>query len=411
MVLESIYSRGAYSRKALAFHLAAPLLEERERFLQYLQKEGATLGTLKRVEQGLLKTICCFELKKLRDVRSEEVQRVCARWQRRSHANWTPDFFWTAKRWLRFHDRLRLPAPRRDAYLDKVDEFTQFLKERGLSPETVRWRRLATIFFLRWLSGQHRRLRSVSVNDIDEFFSFKKATRAWSPGTIANAAAALRSFFRYAERSQWCSRPVAIGIKGPRIPRYRNVGRPPSWRIVRRVLAERGTNGADVRAHAVLSLFATYGLRAGDVINLRLADINWKAKTLDVRRTKNGNFQRFRLEREPAASILRYVKNVRPKCSCPNLFVTLNPPFRPICNASLWRITSFRFRRYGIDCRPRGPHALRYACAERLLERGLSFKEISDFLGHRGLQSVRIYTKCDIKLLRQVADFAFRDLQ
>jgi len=411
MVLESIYSHGAYSRKALAFHLGAPLLEERERFLQHLLKEGATQRTLKRVEQGLLRTIRCFGLKKLRHVRAEEVKRVCARWQRRNHANWTPDFFWTAKRWLHFHDRLRLPLPPRDAYLDKVDEFTQSLKDSGLSTETVRWRRLAAIFFLQWLSAQHRRLRSVSVNDIDEFFSYKKATRAWSPGTIANAAAALRSFFRHAERSQWCSRAVAIGIRGPRIPRYRHVGRPPSWRIVRRILADRPCNRAGVRAHAILSILTTFGLRASDVINLRLADINWKAKTLHVRRTKNGNFQRFPLERETAASILRYVKNVRPKCSCPNLFVTLNPPFRPICNASLWRITSFRFRRYGIDCRPRGPHALRYACAERLLERGLSFKEISEFLGHQGLQSVRIYTKCDIKLLRQVADFPFRDLQ
>lgn len=411
MVLQSIYSHGAYSRKALALHLAAPLLEERERFLQHLHREGATQQTLKRVAQGLINTIRYFGLKNLRDVGIEEVQRVCARWQKRRQANWTPNFFWTAKRWLRFHDRLRLPSPPRDPYLDKVDEFTQFLKHQGLSPETVRWRRLATILFVRWLSAQHRRLRSASVNDIDEFFSFKKATRAWSPGTIANAAAALRSFFRYAERSRWCPRAVAIGIRGPRIPRYRNVGRPPSWRIVRRILADRGSNRADVRGHAILSLLATYGLRASDVINLRLADINWKAKTLHVRRTKSGNFQRFPLGRKTTASILRYVMNVRPKCSCPNLFVTLNPPFRPICNASLWRITSFRFKRCGIDCRPRGPHALRYACAERLLERGLSFKEISDFLGHRGLQSVRIYTKCDIKLLRQVANFPLGDLQ
>jgi integrase/recombinase XerD len=410
-MLESIYSHGAYSRKALAFHLAAPLLEERERFLQHLEMEGATHLTLKRVAQGLINTIRCLELKKLRHVGVEEVQRVCALWQRRNRTGWSPSFFWTAKRWLRFHDRLRLPTPPRDAYMDKVAEFTQFLETQGLSPETVRWRRLAAILFLRWSSGQHRRLRSSSVNDIDDFFSFKKATRAWSPGTIANAAAALRSFFRYAERSQWCSRPVAIGIRRPRIPRYRNVVRAPSWGIIQRILADRGSKRADVRAHAILSLLATYGLRATDVINLRLADVNWKAKTLHVRRTKSRNFQRFPLERKTAASILRYLKNVRPKCSCPNLFVTLNPPFRPTCNASLWRITSFRFRGCGIDCRPRGPHALRYACAEHLLERGLSFKEISDFLGHRGLQSVRIYTKSDLKLLRRVADFPLGDLK
>ncbi len=410
-MLESIYSHGAYSQKALAHHLAAPLLEERERFLQHLQREGATQRTLKRVAQGLIKTIRCFRLKNLRDVQLSEVHGACARWQRRRGADWTPAFFWTAKRWLRFHDRLRLPARPPQPYAAKIDEFTHFLTNRRLSPDTVRGRRLTATLFLRWLSEQHRRLRSVSVNDIDEFFSFKKATKAWSPGTIATEAAALRSFFRYAENRHWCSHGVAIGIRGPRIARYRNTRHPPTWREVRRVLAIPATSRAEIRANAILSLFTSYGLRASDVINLRLADFNWKAKTLHVRRSKSRSFQRFPVVRETAGPIFRYITNVRPKCSCPHLFVTLNPPFRPVHNSSLWRITSVRFGRFGIHCRPRGPHALRYACAQRLLERGLSFKEISDFLGHRGLQSVRIYAKCDIELLRRVADFPLGDLK
>ncbi len=410
MVLESIYSHGAYSHKALALHLAAPLLEERERFLQHLQWEGANQRTLKRVAQGLIKTIRCFRLTNLRDVQLSEVHRAVARWQSRRCAGWTPEFFWTAKRWFRFHHRLRLPARPPEPYATKIVEFTNFLTNSALSSETVRGRRLTATLFLRWLSEQHRRLRSASLNDVDTFFSFKKATNAWSPGAIATAAAELRSFFRYAENRHWCSHGIAIGIAGPRMPRYRNTRHPPTWREVRQILAIPATSRAEIRANAILSLFTRYGLRASDVINLRLADFNWKAKTLHVRRSKSRSFQRFPIERETAASILGYIMNVRPKCSCPHLFVTLNPPFRPVHNSSLWRITSVRFSRLGIHCRPRGPHSLRYACAQRLLQRGLSFKEISDFLGHRGLQSVRIYAKCDIELLRRVADFSLGDL-
>ena len=91
-VLKSIYSHGAYSERALGLHLAAPLLEERERFLQHLRREGATQRALKRVEQGLIKTIRCFRLKNLRDVELCEVHRACSRWQGRRRAGWTPDF-------------------------------------------------------------------------------------------------------------------------------------------------------------------------------------------------------------------------------------------------------------------------------------------------------------------------------
>ena len=86
-MLKSIYSHGAYSERALGLHLAAPLLEERERFLQHLRREGATQRALKRVEQGLIKTIRCFRLKNLRDVELCEVHRACSRWQGRRH-NW-----------------------------------------------------------------------------------------------------------------------------------------------------------------------------------------------------------------------------------------------------------------------------------------------------------------------------------
>jgi hypothetical protein len=180
-VLESIYNHGAYSQKALAVHLTAPLLEERERFLQHLQREGANQRTLKRVAQGLIKTIRCFRLKNLRDMELGEVHRAVARWQSRRSAGWTPEFFWTAKRWFRFHDRLRLPARPPEPYATKIAEFADFLTNCGLSSQTVRWRRLMAMLFLRWLSERHRRLRSASLNDVDKFFSLKKATKGWSP--------------------------------------------------------------------------------------------------------------------------------------------------------------------------------------------------------------------------------------
>ena len=59
----------------------------------------------------------------------------------------------------------------------------------------------------------------------------------------------------------------------------------------------------------------------------------------------------------------------------------------------------------GIHVPRRGPHVLRHACAGHLLARGLSLKEIADHLGHRSLDSTRIYAKVDLQGLREVAAF------
>lgn len=53
----------------------------------------------------------------------------------------------------------------------------------------------------------------------------------------------------------------------------------------------------------------------------------------------------------------------------------------------------------------RGPHALRHACAARLVTAGLSLKEIGDHLGHRSTAATRIYAKIDLPHLREVAAF------
>jgi site-specific recombinase XerD len=68
-------------------------------------------------------------------------------------------------------------------------------------------------------------------------------------------------------------------------------------------------------------------------------------------------------------------------------------------------VVADRFERLGIQAPHRGPHALRHACAGRLLARGLSLKQIADHLGHQSLDSTRIYAKVDLQGLREVAAF------
>jgi site-specific recombinase XerD len=68
-------------------------------------------------------------------------------------------------------------------------------------------------------------------------------------------------------------------------------------------------------------------------------------------------------------------------------------------------VVAKRLRSLNVSLPHYGPHALRHACATRLLAAGLSLKEIGDQLGHMDPDSTRIYAKVDLVGLRQVADF------
>ena len=69
-----------------------------------------------------------------------------------------------------------------------------------------------------------------------------------------------------------------------------------------------------------------------------------------------------------------------------------------------------RLRRIGIVSGRRGPHALRHATAQHLLDQGMSMKVIGDFLGHRDPSSTAVYAKVNLNALREVADFDLEGL-
>ena len=58
----------------------------------------------------------------------------------------------------------------------------------------------------------------------------------------------------------------------------------------------------------------------------------------------------------------------------------------------------------GVTGSPRlGAHAFRHTAASQLVNRGVSFKEVADILGHQSLQTTGIYAKLNLGALAEVA--------
>jgi site-specific recombinase XerD len=354
-----------------------------------------------------------LRLKRMRAVSLEEIKEAAERWAKqqrsnpraRSYEGSARYFTYVAKKWLRFAGKLERPTAPRMPYADRVEDFAQWLRdEEGLSEMSVRSYSWKARWFLEWLSAQPRNLGRVRISDVDAFLIFKVG-RGWSRRSVAIAAQSLRVFFRHAERRGWCRPGIADGIESPRLYVHEGLPDGPEWKDVQRLLGGvEGESAYALRARAVLLLFTIYGLRSGEVSRLQLDDIDWRNETFVVGHSKRGGSQRYPLQHEVGEAILAYLQKARPQSSCRNLFLTLNPPYRPVGTAALWDITSRRIREAGIRCRRHGPHSLRHACATHLLEQGATLKEIGDLLGHRDAASTGIYTKVHLTALRRVAE-------
>jgi len=407
MVFDRYFSLPA----ALARHRSAPLADERERFLTHLEAAGTGRSAIRIAAAYLLQVVNVLGLRRLRDVTLEEVDRAADQWNTlRNQDKQYPAgqfgvrcFAQTARRFLRFEGKLRsprLPQPFSEYLRDFVEAMSS---ECGLSEATIRGRRYRAADFLKWYARRHRSIRGIRLPDIDAYTS-RKPVEGRNPVTRHSESSSLRAFFRHAESRGWCQAGIASAIQLPPLRRELFERQGPIWKDVHRLLETTvGSDPSDLRAKPLLLLFAMYGLRRSEAANLLLTDIDWVANRFTVRRAKRGGFQQFPLSKALATALRRYIENARPRSSCPQVFMTLKPPLRQLVAHSMSDVVRSRMRKLGISSKHTGPQSLRHTFATRLLQNGLSFVDIADFLGHRGTQSVNVYARVSTYTLKEVA--------
>ena len=174
---------------------------------------------------------------------------------------------------------------------------------------------------------------------------------------------------------------------------------------VERVIASCDVSSAlGKRDRAILLLLARLGLRAGDIVRMRLEDIDWKQAWVHVS-GKSRRQTRLPLTQEVGDAIVLYVQKGRPQSERETLFLRSRAPFRGFrSHAAVSVIVATAMERAGIKRPGRGAaHLLRHSVASSMLRQGASLQEISALLRHQSIETTQIYAKIDVTALRQIA--------
>jgi site-specific recombinase XerD len=215
---------------------------------------------------------------------------------------------------------------------------------------------------------------------------------------------ATRMFLRQLAVLGRCSPDLADGI--PRPARWTQTSLPKhlSTDDVERLIASCDVSSATgLRDRAVLVLLARLGVRAGDVMALRLADIDWRAASVRVV-GKGRREAQLPLPQDVGDAILAYVERGRPRIADDHVFLTARAPWRPIGNnATISNVVGHAVVRAGVDAPSFGSHLLRHSAATAMLREGASLDGIAAILRHRSVETTTVYARVDQRLLGQVA--------
>ena len=172
-------------------------------------------------------------------------------------------------------------------------------------------------------------------------------------------------------------------------------------------------NPAGKRDYAIILLAAKTGLRSGDIINLKLSDIDWNKNEIILLQGKTRESLRLPLMDNVGWALIDYIKNGRPITEYKNIFVSHQAPFKPIANSSIFyrMITGYISKaRLPVEHKTRiGMHSLRHSLASELLQNNVELNIIADILGHSDPETTRYYLSVNLKALRQCPLKVFGD--
>lgn len=289
---------------------------------------------------------------------------------------------------------------------DLIADFARWLvDDHGLSEETRRTRCWAAEGLLSWLESKGRTtFTDLTLVEVDGYLANRlPSLRRTSRAAVCSA---LRSFFRFLFCCSRISINLANRVSGPHLYQDAEIPHAFTEEQIRQILQctheDRTPTGR--RDYAMLLLLATYGLRAGEVLHLRLDDIHWREERIRIRHTKTYAETFLPLMAPVGTAILAYLENGRPKTEIRQVFLQAIAPYQIFKRGGAIRtIIHRRLKEAGIEVSGRqGAHAFRYARARSLLNASVPKAVIGNLFGHRSSKSTTVYLKLVTDDLRAI---------
>ena len=222
-----------------------------------------------------------------------------------------------------------------------------------------------------------------------------------SRGRANTIATSTRAFLRYLVATGQC--PAG---RDHAIPRFANrqLTLVPKFLVVEDI--ERAIAACDgenrLRDRAIVLLLARLGLRASEVANLKLTDIDWNNGRVAIA-GKSRRKEWLPLTQEVGDAIIAYVERARPRVTTSRLFFTDFAPIGPLTRVTVKCIVRRTLLRAGIKSVHRGAHMLRHSAATAMLRHGVSLSGVATVLRHRSPAMTQHYAKVDFGLLSEIA--------
>jgi site-specific recombinase XerD len=290
----------------------------------------------------------------------------------------------------------QLQMPQSSEYLQILQDYVRYLREEGHAESSIRVEYCLARKYLVFLetAGCH----STGDATADTIFSFVVSLReGWQATSIGSALSVFRPFIRFLERED-----LIYAAESIRAPRKRAILEvlTQEERIAAQELLKDGEN-ITARDRAIASLGLHTGIRACDIVALKIGDINWSG-SLSFIQQKTQNSLVLPLTASIGNSLYDYITNERPASLSPHVFLRSRAPHCELKNSSaVYNTIRKVLMAAGVDVEGRqcGSRFLRHSVASAMIANGTTLSTIAAVLGHAAQSSTDTYISVDANTL------------
>lgn len=238
------------------------------------------------------------------------------------------------------------------------------------------------------------------VNVLDYLMFQEKAGK--SSSTIASGLAAIRSLYQFMQNNQLVKINPTLQIHSLKVekktPDILSVKEMDA--LLRQPIPD---DAKGIRDGAMMELLYATGIRASELLNLKVKDVNIKIGYINCRGGKKERV--VPIYQEAQKKLAEYIKYARKEIlkSTPEttdvLFINCNGT--PMTRQGFWKI----IKTYAVKAEIRKditPNTFRHSFAIHMLENGADLKSIKEMLGHTYLSSTQVYAEIMNKKISEV---------
>lgn len=319
---------------------------------------------------------------------------------------------YNADRLRRFHDigQVDLPAKDRGSkyvlianYQKLLDEFISSLDKKPKATSDISWCVRRYLYYLQ--SSGITSLEDATIDDARKFIIEIACTMKMS--SVKNVVIYLKQFQLYL-LSNHIPGPNCTALFSTRIrreyPVYDYVHDDELERIINQIDVKTSKGKRDL---AIIILGSVLGIRACDIIHLKITDFDWGANEIRFIQTKTGKPIVLPLVEEVAISVKDYLENGRPEYDYPEIFLRAMAPVTPIGSATA---IQYMFKQYtlkaGIERTPgdgKNFHGLRRRLGRNMLVNDVPLTTVAQVLGQSSHDATKQYLSIDNEHLKVCA--------